>query len=76
MKKSKAATVWTIVLAILLVLTVVVNIVLTGPLYTVMNMYFGKGDVVIKNSADAENMDTEYYKSEYGSEEELHTASQ
>ncbi len=76
MKKSRAATVWTIVLAILLVLTVVVNIVLTGPLYTVMNMYFGKGDAVIENSSDAENMDTEYYKSEYGSEEELLTASQ
>ncbi|WP_099469400.1 glycoside hydrolase family 3 protein [Konateibacter massiliensis] len=76
-KNSKKGTIiWSTVLSIVLILTIVVNIVLTGPLYTVMNMYFGKGDIVIENGGETNSSDTNYYKSDYKSEEELQEASQ
>ncbi len=75
-KRKKSSLIGGIVLSVLLVLTVIVNVVLTGPLYTVMNMYFGKGDIVIKNAEHANELDTNYYKSDYVSGEELLTASQ
>ncbi len=75
-KGKKITVIWLAVLALLLIVTVTVNIVLTGPLYTVMNMYFGKGDVVIKNKEAGASLNTQYYKSDYASEEELLSASQ
>lgn len=74
MKKSKSSLVGGILLSVLLVLTVVVNFVLTGPLYTVMNMYFGKGDIIIKNAENSADLDVNYYQSDYTTAEELTTA--
>lgn len=75
-KNSKGTVIGSALLAILLVLTIVVNVVLTGPLYTVMNMYFGKGDVVINNVKDSAGLNTNYYTSDYTSGEEMLSASQ
>ena len=63
------------VLAVILVLAIVVNVVLTGPLYTVMNMYFGKGEAIIEESG-AEGVSGTYYTSDYSSPEELLAASE
>lgn len=76
LKKSKGTIIGSVLLSILLVITVVVNFVLTGPLYTVMNMYFGKGDVVINNVEDVANRNIDYYTSDYGDGDELLAASQ
>ena len=70
MSNKKFTTIWTICLAVILVLATVVNIVLTGPLDTVMNMYFGKGDAIISNASNTD-ADTNYYKSDYKSADEL-----
>lgn len=79
MKKAKSSSrftiVLTIVLAIVLVLAIITNIVLAGPLYTVMNMYFGKGGIVISQDKNA-TLNTEYYTSQYSSGEELLAASE
>ena len=75
-QKKKGRTVGAVLLAILLVLAVVVNVVLTGPLYTVMNMYFGKGDAIIEDSESSANIDGNYYTSDYASAEELLSASE
>ncbi len=75
-KRSKGTKIGSVLLAILLIFTAVVNFALTGPLYTVMNMYFGKGDVVIKNVEDAAKLNADYYTSDYGNRDELLTASQ
>ena len=74
-KRSKGTVIGSVLLTILVILTIVVNYVLTGPLKTVMNMYFGKGDAIITNGANAEQ-NTEYYKSDYASGEEMLTAAQ
>ncbi len=75
-KKVKGTTIGAVLLGILLIVAVVANYVLTGPLYTVMNMYFGKGDVVVSKSADAADLNSEYYTLDYASGEEMLTASQ
>lgn len=75
-KQSKGTIIGSVLLSILLVITVAVNYVLTGPLYTVMNMYFGKGEVVINNVEDAANRNVNYYTSDYKDGDELLTASQ
>lgn len=72
-KGNRSTVILTVVLALVLVLALVVNIVLTGPLYTVMNMYFGKGDVIISEESDANST---YYTSQYSSAEEMLEASQ
>ena len=74
--KGKRGTIaGSVLLAILAIFTVVVNFVLTGPLKTVMNMYFGKGEAIITNIDDASNLTTEYYTSDYASGDELLSAS-
>ncbi len=73
--KSRSATILSVVLAIVLVLAIVVNIVLTGPLYTVMNMYFGKGEAIITEDPNS-NLNSTYYNARYSSPEELLAASQ
>ena len=75
-QKKKGRTVGAVLLAILLVLAVVVNVVLTGPLYTVMNMYFGKGDAIIEENESSVGIDGNYYTSDYASAEELLSASE
>ena len=62
MSVKKFTRLWTIIIAVVTVLAIVVSIVLTGPLYTVMNMYFGKGDAVIKQNEFASSLDGDYYK--------------
>ena len=66
MNVKKFTRLWTIVIAIVSVLAIVASVVLTGPLYTVMNMYFGKGEAVIKQNAQASSMSGEYYTAEHG----------
>lgn len=74
-KKNGGIVVPAAVLAVILVLAIVVNVVLTGPLYTVMNMYFGKGDAVIEEN-EATGLSGEYYTSDYAGAEELLAASE
>lgn len=75
MSVKKFTRLWTIIIAIVTVLAIVVSIVLTGPLYTVMNMYFGKGDAVIKQNELASSLDGEYYKLEHQDADSLLSAS-
>lgn len=75
-KASKGTVIGSVLLALLLILTIVVNFVLMGPLYTVMNMYFGKGDVMISNVDDDVKKNSNYYSSDYKDGAELLTASQ
>ena len=72
---SKGSKALVVVMAIVLAVAVAVNIVLTGPLYTVMNMYFGKGEAVITPGSNAE-LNSSYYTPRYATAEELLTASQ
>ncbi|MBE5843021.1 MAG: beta-glucosidase [Butyrivibrio sp.] len=76
MNSKRFTRIWTAVIAIVAVLAIVATFVLTGPLYTVMNMYFGKGDVVVTKNPEAENLDSEYYKAEHADAESLLAASQ
>ncbi|MBQ6755998.1 MAG: glycoside hydrolase family 3 C-terminal domain-containing protein [Oscillospiraceae bacterium] len=72
--KKKGTTALTIILAVLLVLCIVVNVVLTGPLSTVMNMYFGKGEAVVTQDKNAASLDANYYTSDYANGAELLSA--
>ena len=75
MSVKKFTRLWTIIIAVVTVLAIVVSIVLTGPLYTVMNMYFGKGDAVIKQNELASSLDGDYYKLENQDADSLLSAS-
>ena len=75
MSVKKFTRLWTIIIAVITVLAIVVSIVLTGPLYTVMNMYFGKGDAVIKQNKLASSLDGDYYKIEHQDADSLLSAS-
>ena len=75
MSVKKFTRLWTIIIAVVTVLAIVVSIVLTGPLYTVMNMYFGKGDAVIKQNKLASSLDGDYYKIEHQDADSLLSAS-
>jgi len=75
MSVKKFTRLWTIIIAIVTVLAIVVSIVLTGPLYTVMNMYFGKGEAVIKQNELASSLDGDYYKLEHQDADSLLSAS-
>ncbi|WP_458458220.1 glycoside hydrolase family 3 C-terminal domain-containing protein [Pseudobutyrivibrio sp.] len=75
MSVKKFTRLWTIIIAVVTVLAIVVSIVLTGPLYTVMNMYFGKGDAVIKQNKFASSLDGDYYKLEHQDADSLLSAS-
>ena len=76
MSTKKFTRIWTVIIALVAVLAIVATVVLTGPLYTVMNMYFGKGDVVVKTNPEAANLDADYYKAEHADAESLLAASQ
>ena len=76
MSVKKFTRVWSIIVAIVALLAIIVSIVLTGPLYTVMNMYFGKGEAVITQNEHASAMNGEYYKAEHADAKSLLTASQ
>lgn len=67
-------TIWSSVLAVLLVAVCITNYFLTGPLYTVMNMYFGKSKAVISNKGG--NSSSQYYKSNYPSKDQLQSDAQ
>lgn len=73
--KSKGSKALAVIMAVVLVLAVVVNIVLTGPLYTVMNMYFGKGEAIITPGSNT-GLNSSYYTPRYATAEELLAASQ
>ena len=76
MESKKFTRIWSVVFAVVAILAIVVTTVLTGPLKTVMNMYFGKGDVVVTKKAGTENLDTDYYKSDLTDAESLLAESQ
>ncbi len=76
MNTKKFVRIWTAVIAVVAVLAVVVTTVLLGPLKTVMNMYFGKGDAVVTKKEGTENLDSDYYKSDLNDAESLLAASQ
>lgn len=75
MSVKKFTRLWTIIIAVVTVLAIVVSIVLTGPLYTVMNMYFGKGEAIIKQNEFASSLDGDYYKLEHKDADSLLSAS-
>ena len=74
MESKKFTRIWLSIIAIVAVLAIVVTYVLTGPIYTVMNMYFGKGDAVVKTNPDAANLDSDYYKPVHADAESLTAA--
>ncbi len=74
MESKKNTRIWAVIAAIVSILAVVVTCVLTGPLYTVMNMYFGKGDAVVKKNPEAANLDPEYYKPAHADADSLTAA--
>jgi beta-glucosidase len=76
MSTKKFTRIWTVIITLVAVLAIVATVVLTGPLYTVMNMYFGKGDAVVTKNAAAESLDGEYYKAEHADADSLLAASQ
>lgn len=67
MANKKTRKLPAVLLALLLVVTIVVNAVLSGPLYTVMNMYFGKGDAIVEENANSAQLNAAYYTSAYES---------
>ncbi len=73
---KKVTRIWSAVIAVVAVLAVVATSVLLGPLKTVMNMYFGKGDVVVTKKSGTENLEADYYKSDLTDAESLLAASQ
>lgn len=75
MSVKKFTTIWTSIISVLVIIAVIANYVLIGPLYTVMNMYFGKGEVILNNTSDSEALNSEYYTSEYTDAESLLQAS-
>lgn len=76
MSTKRFTRIWTVIITLVAVLAIVATFVLTGPLYTVMNMYFGKGDAVVTKNAAAESLDGEYYKAEHADADSLLAASQ
>ena len=74
MSVKKFTRIWGIVITVVAILAIVVSIVLTGPLYTVMNMYFGKGEAVMKQNELAKTLDGDYYDEEHGDAESLTAA--
>ncbi|MDO4853074.1 MAG: glycoside hydrolase family 3 C-terminal domain-containing protein [Clostridia bacterium] len=75
-KKKTGKIVLSTVMALVLVVAIVANVVLTGPLSTVMNMYFGKGEAVVKQDPNAANLDANYYTKDYADGNALLDAAQ
>ncbi len=71
----KGTRIWYVITSIVAVLAVVATTVIMGPLKTVMNMYFGKGDVVVTKKTGTENLDADYYKSDLTDADSLLAAS-
>ena len=76
MANKKSSKLPAVLLALLLAVTLVVNVVLSVPLYTVMNMYFGKGDAIVEENENSANLNSNYYTSAYQSPEEMEAAAQ
>ena len=76
MANKKSSKLPAVLLALLLAVTIVVNAVLSVPLYTVMNMYFGKGDAIVEENENSANLNSAYYTSAYQSPEEMEAAAQ
>ena len=70
-KKKSGNMAIKIVMALVIILAIVVNYVLQGPLSTVMNMYFGKGEAIVTQDANAANLDANYYTRDYADDAEL-----
>ena len=75
-KKKSGNMAIKIVMALVIILAIVVNYVLLGPLSTVMNMYFGKGEAIVTQDANATNLDANYYTRDYADNAELLAAAQ
>lgn len=74
MSVKKFTTIWASIISVLVIVALVANYVFLGPLNTVMNMYFGKGEVVLDKSAEG-SLDSEYYELEHTDAESLLQAS-
>ncbi len=64
-----------IILACIVLLGIIINVVMFNFLQVVLDMYFGKGDIQITTVANTSSWDTDYYKSDYPSLEDLKVAS-
>lgn len=71
MSNKKFKKIWSSILAMILIITVVINFVMLQYFSVVLDMYFGKGNQKVEKAAGSENWDSEYYKSDYDSDEEI-----
>lgn len=75
MVKKKTFIIWGVVIGILLALTIVLNVV--APMFDkILRLYLGEteGKVDMSGIENTENLDLQYYKSEYSSNEEFKNA--
>lgn len=70
MSNKKFKTIWISVLSVVLVLTLVVNI-LMNIFSGYVDLYLGKGDIVITKTEGTEDWDSAYYTNDYSSTEDL-----
>ncbi len=73
MSNKKFATLWGVVLSLILVLTLAVNI-LTSVFRGYVDLYLGKGDIVITKTENSEKWDSEYYTLDYKDKKETQQA--
>ncbi len=73
-KQRRSVKIWAVVVAVVTVLAVVLNI-LMGVFKGYVETFLGTGTWNVKNSAQAKDWDTEYYKSDYSSQDEALDAS-
>lgn len=71
MNNKKFKKIWSSILAMILIITMVINFVILQYFSGVLDMYFGKGNQKVEKAAGSENWDSEYYKSDYDSDEEI-----
>jgi beta-glucosidase len=69
MNNKKFAALWGVVLSLVLVLTLAVNI-LTSVFRSYVDLYLGKGDMIITKAENSEDWDSEYYTLDYKDKKE------
>lgn len=73
MSNKKFAAIWTSVLAVVLVLAVAVN-VLMNVFSGYVDLYLGKGEMIVTKTEGSENWDSEYYALDYRDKKETQEA--
>ncbi len=73
MSDKKFTKLWTSIICIVVVLTLVINVA-TDYFSGYVDLFLGTGDLVITKTEGSENWDTDYYSSDYSSSEETQSA--